>query len=69
MNLTTLTEELKAAYADRREIAPPSARDPAFSLPDAYAVEAELTRLRRAEGHKTVAWSKTGYHADYGWPP
>jgi len=37
-----------------------TARDPAFDLTAAYAVEAELVRLRRAEGRTTVG-RKVGY--------
>ena len=33
---------------------PPSARDSGFDIKAAYAVEAELTRMRRAAGHATV---------------
>ena len=49
------------AYASGQVIPqPPSARDPAFDLPAAYAVEAELARLRRADGHVSVG-RKVGY--------
>lgn len=51
----TLAQELAAAYVNRQVIEiPPSARDPAFDLPSAYAVEAELVRLRQEGGHQTV---------------
>ena len=57
----TLAQELLAAYASGQAIAvPPSARDAAFDLPAAYAVEAELVRLRRASGRTTVG-RKVGY--------
>ena len=49
-----LAQELMAAYADRRTIAAPSARDAGFDLTTAYVVEAELARLRRASGRTTV---------------
>jgi len=50
-----------AAYSSGDEIKiPPSARDPGFDLPAAYAVEAELTRLRRASGRTTVG-RKVGF--------
>ena len=53
--------ELTAAYGRRQVIpAPLSSRDPAFDLSAAYAVEAELVRLRRAAGHATVG-RKVGY--------
>ncbi len=48
------------AYAAGRTIQRPSARDAGFDLRAAYAVEAELTRLRRADGHATVG-RKVGY--------
>jgi 2-oxo-3-hexenedioate decarboxylase len=51
----TLARELTAAYANRQLISiRPSARDPGFDLPAAYAVEAELVELRRAGGHTPV---------------
>jgi len=53
--------ELMAAYADRQILAvPPSARDARFDLAVAYAVEAELVRLRRASGRTTVG-RKVGF--------
>ena len=56
-----LAEELKAAYALRRtDIDPPSSRDSHFDLDDAYAVQAEVARARRADGRVTVGW-KVGY--------
>lgn len=58
---TTLAQELAAAYASGQPMAaPPSARDGGFDLPAAYAVEAELVRLRRASGHRTVG-RKVGF--------
>ena len=41
-------------------IIPPSGRDASFDLTEAYAVEAEVARLRRAGGHATVG-RKVGY--------
>src|ERR1700674_5262650 len=56
-----LAQELISAYARAQIIAvPPSARDAGFDLASGYAVEAELTRLRRASGRTTVGW-KVGY--------
>jgi 2-oxo-3-hexenedioate decarboxylase len=52
----SLASELMAAYADRRLIAPPSARDAGFDLTAAYAVEAEIAQARRESGHQTVGW-------------
>ncbi len=59
-NIHALASELTAAYAERRTLAtPPSARD-GLDLPTAYAVERDLVRMRRAEGHQTVG-VKVGY--------
>jgi 2-keto-4-pentenoate hydratase len=56
-----LARELMAAYASCQTIAvPPSARDTNFDLATAYAVAAELTRLRREQGHTTVG-RKVGF--------
>ena len=61
MDLNALTQELADAFARRRMVAPlPSARDSGFDLAAAYAVEAELTRRRRASGRSTVG-RKVGY--------
>ena len=61
MNPTELAHELIAAYASRQILPEPlSARDPSFDLTAAYAVEAEIVRLRRAAGHTTVG-RKVGY--------
>ena len=58
---TALAQELMAAYANRQAIAvPPSARGEGFDLATAYAVEAELARLRRESGHSTVG-RKVGF--------
>ena len=57
----TLAQELMAAYANRREIAvPPSAREGGLDVATAYAVDAELTRMRRAAGRTTVG-RKVGF--------
>lgn len=55
-----LASELRAAYANRRIVPAPSARDATFSLPDAYAVEAELVRFRKEDGRRTTGL-KVGY--------
>jgi 2-oxo-3-hexenedioate decarboxylase len=56
-----LAQELLAAHSSGQTIAaPPSERDNGFDLPAAYAVEAELVRLRQASGHSTVG-RKVGY--------
>jgi 2-oxo-3-hexenedioate decarboxylase len=58
---TALARELMAAYAERQTLAvPPSSRDAQFDLAVAYAVEAELVRLRRAGGRTTVG-RKVGF--------
>jgi 2-keto-4-pentenoate hydratase len=57
----TLAQELMDAYSRREMIdVTPSARDAGFDLPAAYAVEAELTRSRRASGRTTVG-RKVGF--------
>ena len=56
-----LAEELLAAYTDGRIIeVPPSARDAAFDVVAASAVEAKIAALRRAGGHRSVG-RKVGY--------
>jgi 2-oxo-3-hexenedioate decarboxylase len=56
-----LAAELLAAYATGATVsAAPSSRDPDFDLTRAYRVEAELTRVRRAQGRTTVG-RKVGY--------
>jgi 2-oxo-3-hexenedioate decarboxylase len=61
VDVGALAQELKQAYATRRMLPVPlSSREPGFDLTAAFAIEAELTRQRRAEGHSTVGW-KVGY--------
>lgn len=61
MDISALARELAQAYATRQILPVPlSAREPGFDLTAAYAVEAELARLRRADGHATVG-RKVGY--------
>jgi 2-keto-4-pentenoate hydratase len=55
-----LARELTDAFASARQFPPPSSRNTAFDLSDAYSVEAELVRLRRAAGHVAVG-RKVGY--------
>ncbi|HEU5218251.1 MAG TPA: hypothetical protein VFU23_06305 [Gemmatimonadales bacterium] len=56
-----LAQELAAAYANRETIAvPPSKREGGLDLSTAYAVDAELTRQRRAGGARTVG-RKVGF--------
>jgi len=57
----SLARELAEAYALSQPVATlPSARDPGFGLAEAYAVEAELVRMRRAAGHVPVG-RKVGF--------
>jgi 2-keto-4-pentenoate hydratase len=61
LDVNALAGELTSAYANRQAIATVfSAREGGFGLADAYAVEAELARLRRADGHYAVG-RKIGY--------
>jgi 2-oxo-3-hexenedioate decarboxylase len=55
-----LAREMLSAYETGAVVAPPSARDSAFDLNAAYAVEAEYAALRRRDGHRT-AGLKVGY--------
>jgi 2-oxo-3-hexenedioate decarboxylase len=55
-----LAQELAAAYARRSAVTAPSERDPGFDLSAGYAVESELVRMRRADGHAAVG-RKVGY--------
>ena len=58
--ISTLARELFEARALRKPVTPPSAREGGCSLDDAYAIEGELVRVRRATGHTTVG-RKVGY--------
>jgi 2-oxo-3-hexenedioate decarboxylase len=67
INPAALAAELTAAYADRdTRVVPPSSRDSGFDLATAYAVEAELVRLRAARGHRPVG-RKVGYANKAAW--
>ena len=48
-----VAQELAAAYATRTAANAPSERDPSFDLARAYAIEAELARMRRLVGRAT----------------
>jgi 2-oxo-3-hexenedioate decarboxylase len=62
-----LARELMAACEERQTVAvPPSSRDAHFDLAIAYAVEAELVRLRRAAGRTTVG-RKVGFANKVMW--
>jgi 2-oxo-3-hexenedioate decarboxylase len=61
LDLKALAQELASAYANRQPVEViPSAREAGLALGDAYAVEAELARLRRIDGHYAVG-RKVGY--------
>jgi 2-oxo-3-hexenedioate decarboxylase len=51
--------ELTAAYAERRPLSTPPSQG-GLDLSTAYAVERELARIRRSEGHQTIG-VKVGY--------
>jgi len=55
-----VSRELFAAYESGRMLAAPPSERPGFNLDTAYEVEAELKRLREAQGHK-AAGRKVGY--------
>ena len=55
-----LAREMLSAYITGAVVTPPSARDSAFDLNAAYAVEAEYAALRRRDG-RTTAGLKVGY--------
>jgi 2-oxo-3-hexenedioate decarboxylase len=55
MDARALAEELLSAHSEGRPVASaPSARETDFSLASAYAVEAEIARLRQAAGRNSV---------------
>src|SRR6476659_7333253 len=61
LDVKGLAQELANAYANRQPVdVPPPARDSGLTLGDAYAVEAELARLKRTDGHHAVG-RKIGY--------
>ena len=61
MDVPAIARELESAYAHKRILTVPlSAREPGFDLDAAYRVEAELARMRRAQGHATLG-RKVGY--------
>lgn len=59
IDIRALALELSAAYSERRTLSTPPSRD-GLDLSTAYAVERELVRMRRAEGHEIVG-VKVGY--------
>jgi len=58
-NIHALARELTAAYAERRPLSTPPSQG-GLDLSTAYAVERELARIRRSEGHQTIG-VKVGY--------
>ena len=61
VDVKALARELMHAHLNGQIIAiPPSSRDSEFDLTTAYAVEAELVRLRQANGRRTVG-RKVGF--------
>jgi 2-oxo-3-hexenedioate decarboxylase len=65
--IDALASEIADAFARRQPIAvPPSARAAGLTLDQAYAVEAELARRRRAAGHAT-AGRKVGFASKALW--
>ncbi len=65
--MNDFAKELLAAWDDGRIVSSVAARHPAFNWDDAYAVSAEITRLRRARGEKTVG-RKIGFTNRNIWP-
>src|SRR5262249_9216825 len=61
-----LAGDLSAASSNRRLIPAPSSRSPDFDLASAFAVERELVRQRRADGHAPVG-RKVGYANKAAW--
>ena len=57
---TALAREITDAFATKSIISAPSSRDGGIDLATAYAVEGEIARARRAEGHQTAGW-KVGF--------
>jgi 2-oxo-3-hexenedioate decarboxylase len=60
LDLKQLATELADAYTNRRLVTCPSTRDAGFDIRDAYAVETELVRQRKAAGRATTGL-KVGY--------
>jgi 2-oxo-3-hexenedioate decarboxylase len=56
----TEAARLDDAYARRRIVPTPTTLGGGLDLETAYAIEAAMTRARRAAGHQTVGW-KVGY--------
>jgi 2-oxo-3-hexenedioate decarboxylase len=61
-----LASELLQAYAERRLVPPPSARDGGLDLATAYAVESEIVGRRRAAGRRPVG-VKVGFANKAAW--
>lgn len=61
-----LATELLDAYRDRRLVPAPTSREGGLDLVSAYAVEAEILRLRTAAGHRPVGL-KVGFANKAAW--
>jgi len=66
MDIHAIADEISQAYVSRQFLAAPLSTREGLDLDTAYAVEAELTRRRRAEGHRTVG-RKVGYANKAAW--
>ena len=53
-DVQALAREFADAYSSKQLITPPAAREGGLDLAAAYAVEAELKRLREQQGHRAV---------------
>lgn len=70
MSLTPIARELLRALDEGASVSSITARNAGFSWEDAYAVAAEIVRLRRARGEQTVGrkigFTNRSIWADYG---
>jgi len=67
IDVTAIARDLQEARAARRLLPEPlSSREPGFDLDAGYAVGAELTRARLAEGHRVVG-RKVGFASKAVW--
>jgi len=53
-------KRLRDAFASRSIVPAPSTLDAGFDLDTAYAIEADIARMEREAGHRTIGW-KVGY--------
>lgn len=70
MNIPSIARELLAALDEGQMVPSIAEHEPGFGWDDAYAVAAELVRLRRARGERTVGrkigFTNRGIWAEYG---